>query len=206
MIGTIGSLVQETPYSGRWIIATCIYTVACLSTSSLLGACLGTLGLLIRNIPFAHASVSTIGLLLVGFLSVAYACSDVGLMRLPRPCITQAVPVTWWRWWRPYGAALAYGAALGFGVTTHIQFGAFYVLCVWCVQKGNTAYGAVLIGIYGIVRALMIIPTSRDVYSRDQNSGDRLICYLSYLENFKFVVAVVLALFGALVIGSLWWL
>ena len=82
--------------------------------------------------PFPHA-----GAWLIGLLALAYAVSDVGLLRLPRPNLTQAVPITWWRRWQPYGAALAYGSALGLGVMTRIPFGAFYVLCTWCVLKGD---------------------------------------------------------------------
>ena len=136
MICTIGSLVQETSNRWRWLLTASLYIVASLSTAMLLGTVLGTLGYLLRGwvqgvavyALFPHA-----GAWLIGLLALAYAVSDVGLLRLPRPTLRQAVPITWWRWWRPYGAALAYGAALGLGVMTRIPFGAFYVLCTWCV-------------------------------------------------------------------------
>src|SRR5436309_14981813 len=98
MIGKIGFLVQET--SNRWLLSASLYTIACLGTAMLLGTILGTLGHLIRGwvhgaavyALFPHA-----GAWLIGLLALAYVVSDVGLLRLPRPTMRQAVPVTWWR-------------------------------------------------------------------------------------------------------------
>src|SRR6266568_2305310 len=106
MIETIGSLVQETSNRWRWLLSASLYTIACLGTAMLLGTILGALGHLIRGwvhgaavyALFPHA-----GAWLIGLLALAYAVSDVGLLRLPRPTLRQAVPITWWRWWRPYG-------------------------------------------------------------------------------------------------------
>src|SRR5690348_6690003 len=124
MIGTIGSLVQETSNRKRWLLATSLYTLACVCTAMLLGATLGFLGHsiqpLIHGSAFPHA-----GVWLIGLLALAYAMSDVGLLWLPYPTLRLAVPITWWRRWRPYKAALAYGGALGLGVMTRIPFGAF---------------------------------------------------------------------------------
>jgi hypothetical protein len=88
----------------------------------------------------------------------------IGFFRLPRPVLMYAVPVTWWRRWQPYGAALLYGAALGVGVTTRIRFGSFYVICALCVASGNVTYGASLLGTFGVIRALALIPASQMVH------------------------------------------
>src|SRR5947209_13199134 len=136
MIGTIGSLVQETSNRWRWLLSASLYTIACTGTAMLLGAILGAVGHLVGAWVHGAALYTAFplaGAWLIGLLALAYAVSDVGLLRLPRPILRQAVPITWWRWWRPYGAALAYGAALGLGVMTRIPFGAFSVLCTWCV-------------------------------------------------------------------------
>ena len=163
MIGTIGALVQDTSNRWRWLVSAGLYTIACLSTAMLLGTILGTLGHLIGGWlhgTAAYEALYPMGAWLIGLLALAYAVSDVGLLRLPRPTLSQAVPLTWWRRWEPYGGALAYGAALGLGVMTRIPFGTFYVLCMWCVLKGNVAYGALLMGTYGAVRALVLLPVS----------------------------------------------
>lgn len=137
-------------------------------------------------------------------MALAYAVSDVGIIPLPRPRLMNAVPVTWWRWWRPYGAALAYGAALGLGVTTRVQFGAFYILCLWCLFKGNTAYGGALMGLYGATRALTLIPASLGVYGSNdcRTSERRLGKILRLLGSAKLIVAMGLVLFGTFVLAS----
>ncbi len=205
MIGTIGFLVQETSHRWRWLLAASLYTVACLSTAMLLGTILGTLGHLIRD--WAHSAVvyavfPHAGSWLIGLLALAYALSDVGLLRLPRPTLRQAVPITWWRRWRPYGAALAYGAALGVGVMTRIPFGAFYVLCIWCVLKGDATYGALLMGTYGAARALMIFPASWGLYCHRTALTEWFSSPLFNLWRTQRILAVALIMFATLALVS----
>ena len=201
MIGTIGFLVQETSNRRRWLLSASLYTVACIGTAILLGATLGALGHLLRSWihgpAFPHA-----GAWLIGLLALAYAVSDVGLLRMPRPILRQAVPITWWRWWRPYGAALAYGAALGLGVMTRIPFGAFYVLCIWCVLKGDATYGSLLMGTYGTARALMIFPASWGLSCHRSAITEWFSSPLFSLWRAKRVLAVALIMFGTLVLVS----
>jgi Cytochrome C biogenesis protein transmembrane region len=202
MISTIGSLVQEASNRRRWLLAASIYTLGCVSTATLLGAALGALGRLLGHL-LRGLSIPWGGAWLVGLLAIAYAASDVGMIALPRPTLMHAVPITWWRWWRPYGAALAYGAALGLGVTTSIAFGAFYVLCASCVLKGDSAYGALLMGAYGAARALVIFPASWGV-SCHRGAMTAWLCSspLFDLERAQRVVAATLMMFGAQILVS----
>src|SRR5919107_594840 len=167
MIGTIGSLVEEATNRQRWPLAASLYIAACLGTSALLGAALGTIGQVGHGIICGGASCSwfpAAAAWCIGTLAVAYAAAALGLVPLPRPTLMHAVPVTWWRWWRPYGAALAYGAALGLGLTTRIHFGAFYVLCALAVLGGEPGRGALLLGTYGAARGLVLVPASWGAY------------------------------------------
>src|SRR2546421_3325895 len=163
MIGTIGSLVQETSNRRRWLLSVSLYSAACITTATLSGAGLGGVGqIVVRWVTSTtfHWVNPHAGAWFIGSLTLAYAVSDLGLLRMPRPTLREAVPITWWRAWRPYGAAIAYGAALGTGVMTRVPFGSFYILCLLCVVKGNAVYGAALIGTYGAARALPLLPAS----------------------------------------------
>ena len=205
MIGTIGSLVQETPNRWRWLLSASLYTLACLSTAMLLGTTLSILGHYLRGWLYGTAVYRALphtGTWLIGLLALAYAVSDVGLLWLPRPTLRQAVPITWWRWWRPYGAALAYGAALGLGVMTRIPFGAFYVLCAWCALKGDPAYGALLMGTYGAARALMIFPASWGLYCHRTAITRWFSGPLFNLWRAQRILAVALIMFGTLILVS----
>lgn len=208
MIGTIGALVQDSSNRLRWLLSASLYTIACLGTATLLGMTLGALGHFLGvwvqgaaiDAAFPHLAAW-----LIGLLSLAYAVSDVGLLRLPRPTLTKAVPITWWRWWRPYGAALAYGAALGLGIMTRIPFGAFYVLCTWCVLKGDATYGALLMGTYGAVRALVLFPVSWGLNCKHTPITEWCTSPLFNLWRAKQILAVALIMFGTLVFISTIW-
>ncbi len=200
MIRTIGSLVQEPLNTRIWLFAVSLYTFTCISTSMLLGTFLSIMGMIVHsmmsNIDQHVQFFKDIEYVLIGLLAIAYALSDYGLFRLPRPRLMNAVPVTWWRWWRPYGGALAYGAALGLGVTTRIHFGAFYILCIWCMFKGNLLYGAILMGLYGVARSLVLFPTSRYIYGSCTNPEPSLSWLTNSLEMAKLIVGIVLIAFG----------
>jgi len=201
MIGTIGSLVEEASDRRRWPLAAGLYIAACLGMAALLGAALGAIGHLAHGLVCGGAGCSWFplaGACLIGTLAIAYAASDLGLIRLPRPTLMHAVPVTWWRLWRPYGAALAYGAALGLGLTTRIHFGAFYVLCALAVLQGEPSRGALLLGTYGAARALVLLPASWGAYHHRGTVAEWMATSPYFdLGRARRGVAIVLAAFGS---------
>lgn len=185
MIGTIGSLVQVTSKRRRWLVVASLYSGACLSSAVLLGATVSLVGRGVASLAAPVAEWSALRLpaqVLLGALAVAYGLSDLGVIRLPRPIIATAVPVTWWRQWGPYRAALAYGAALGLGITTRIPFGAFYIVCLWCAFGADPVYGAALMGTYGAARGLVIFPVSWGA-ARDPEGAHGWICHHPGLLN-----------------------
>jgi hypothetical protein len=196
MIGTIGFLVQETSHRWRWLVATSLYTVACVCAGLLLGALLGALGGLAGHVVWP-GPLPWAGAVLIGLLAIGYAASDLGGIALPRPTVMHAVPVTWWRRWRPYGAAAAYGAALGAGVTTRVAFGSLYVPWACCLLHGDVAYGAALMGTFGAARALVMFPASWGVWRHRTDAQAWFACSLFDLGRAQGIVAAVLLTFGA---------
>jgi sulfite exporter TauE/SafE len=199
MIGTIGSLVQETYNRARWLAAVSLYATGCVITATLLGAALGGLGHLVfgeRAVSASSAGATQAWLWAISALAVVYALSDVGVLWLPRPYIMPAVPAEWWRRWRPYGAALAYGSALGIGVTTRIPFGAFYVICGWCVVNGSMLYGATLLGVYGLARGLVMLPVGWVLGRRRIDIMDLLASPILSQSRAQVLVAAVTMVFG----------
>jgi hypothetical protein len=204
MIGTIGSLVEEATDRRRWPLAASLYIAACLGAAALLGAALGTVGHLARNLACGGTGCTwfpAAAAWLVGTLAIAYAASDLGLIPLPRPTLMPAVPVTWWRQWSPYAAALAYGGALGLGLTTRIHFGAFYVLCALSLLQGDPARGALLMGTFGAARALVLVPASWGAY-RHRGAVAEWLATGPYFDlgRARHRLAIVLAAFGAQVV------
>jgi hypothetical protein len=204
MIGTIGSLVEEASDRRRWPLAAGLYIAACLGAAALLGAALGAIGQFARGLACGGVGCAwwpSAGAWVVGMLAIAYAAADIGLVRLPRPTLMQAVPVTWWRRWPPYVAALAYGGALGLGLTTRIHFGAFYVLCTLAVLRGDPGRGALLLGAYGAARAMVLLPASWGAY-RHRGAVAEWLATSPYLDlgRARRGVAVALAVFGTQVV------
>ncbi len=202
MITTIGSLVQETTNRLRWLLATGLYISGCIGTSLILGAALGWLG---YALPITSGGVvNTLARSMVGILAIGYALSDMNFVRLPRPYIMFAVPLAWWQRWRPYGAALAYGAALGVGLTTYVLFTGVYFLFAWCFVQGNPAYGAVLMGTYGVARALTILPGTWYVFrSRCATSAfERQDRILDQNARARMIIGLVMGLLGTGIIFS----
>jgi sulfite exporter TauE/SafE len=203
MIGTIGSLVQETSSRLRWLGASLLYTLGCVCTAALLGLGLGALGGVLR--AAMHAALPSLaiphaGAAIVVVVALAYAASDLGCFALPRPILMPAVPLRWWRRWEPYGAALAYGAALGLGVTTRIWFGAFYALCAWCLVLGDPLRGALVMGTYGAARALTMFPASWGV-ARHQEDLDGWLCGpLFDIARARRLMAIALIAFATLLL------
>lgn len=209
MACTIGSLVQGITNHRRWLSATSIYIIACTTTSVLLGIVLSIGGQLLRlyaRATFPQAVLhwlSPLAMALFCLVSVAYALSDLEVITLPRPRLMHAVPLNWWRWWQPYGGALAYGAALGIGITTEIYFGAFYAVCLWCIVRGNLVYGALLMGTYGFIRAVTLIPATHTLYKRSATVQQGIRYLLHLQETARLMMALLLVLFCACLIGFL---
>lgn len=203
MIGTIGSLVEEASDRRRWPLAAGLYIVACLGTAALVGAALGASGHLARGLACPVTDCTWFpspGAWLVAALAMAYAAADLGLVRLPRLTLAQAVPVTWWQRWPPSVAAVAYGGALGLGLTTRIHFGAFYVLCALSVLHGNPGWGALLFGTFGAARALVLLPASWGAYRHRGAVAEWLATSPCFdLGRARRGVAVALAAFGSYV-------
>ena len=202
MISTIGSLVQETTNRLKWILATGLYIGGCIGTSLIVGTVLGWLGQTLRipSLPVIHLLAQSLG----GILAIGYALSDMNFVRLPRPYLMFAVPLSWWQRWKPYGAALAYGAALGIGLTTYILLAGVYFLFAWCFVQGNPVYGAVLMGTYGVARALTILPGTWYVFRPRCTASalERQDQILAQNERARTMIAFVMVLLGTGIVFS----
>ncbi len=206
MVATIGSLVQETKNFRKWLIAATLYAFALISTSVLLGIALSATGYAVRDaisrVSLPAPLETALPASIIGVLAIAYAVSDLGLIWMPRPILMQAVPVTWWRRWQPYGASFLYGAVLGLGVTTRIPFGAYYVLCSLCLLKGSIIYGALLMGVYGAARALVIFPATWVFASDSCSIQDFVSRPILDARRTQYIVAFALIAFGGQALGS----
>jgi hypothetical protein len=83
---------------------------------------------------------------------VAALAVDAGLPRVPGP--RRQVDPGWLDRYRGWVYGFGYGAQLGLGVTTVISSAALYVALLAAVLSGSALDGAVVMGVYGLVRGL----------------------------------------------------
>ncbi|MFQ5968516.1 MAG: cytochrome c biogenesis protein CcdA [Acidimicrobiia bacterium] len=90
---------------------------------------------------------------LLGIVALVYALSELGLFRLPS--LTQRLrgpdmPGED----RPYRRALVLGGTMGAGMGMGCPMPTYYVLLGWVAASANPAYGAIVLGAYGLGRVL----------------------------------------------------
>ncbi len=69
----------------------------------------------------------------------------------------------WWRtYFGPRPAAFLYGAALGIGFPFHLRYLTLTSVAVEVIATGDLAMGAIVLGLFGVVRSLSVAPTLRD--------------------------------------------
>jgi hypothetical protein len=149
MVITIPTVGRVSGNNGRWISTTLVYLLASTLAAALFGAVLALLGR-----PLA-AGTDWPGLALVlGGAALAFGLADLGVLALPRPQRHEQVLAGWRARFAPEATAGLYGAMLGVGVLTRIAYASLYVLLTWTLLAGTILGGAIIFGVYGLMRAV----------------------------------------------------
>jgi cytochrome c biogenesis protein CcdA len=150
MVGTILYVVNVERKRGMVHPALWLHGLGCVCGSALIGALLGSLGLVMRAQELLFTSLPV--LLLTGV---------VGMLRIPAPKVSRQVFAKWRLTLAPRTAALLYGLELGFGFTTYVTATTFYVVSVWAILVGDPWLGALGMSAFGVGRALPLFLLSR---------------------------------------------
>ena len=90
---------------------------------------------------------------------------------MPVPVSRWQVPQKWSRTMPLSTVSLAYGVLLGFGVLTRIPASTFVVVLLWVAYLGSAPVGALVLGVYGVSRALPVTALSFGGFS----SGETVV-------------------------------
>lgn len=126
------------------------YTVAGLVSATIVGTILGWAGSLFPG----RLSSEWAAILL--FLSLLFAIREFELVSFPLPqryCQTERV---WAMQFHIVGAAVMWGFHIGLGFATRITYGGFWILVAAVVVVGESRFGAELMGVYWLGRALSV--------------------------------------------------
>jgi hypothetical protein len=148
-------LVEGGRTNSRYRAALLTHTVGATVAGAVSGALLGLLGDELIGGAGPRAGVAA-----VAVVGIALGLGEVGLVR---PSVMQAPRQTskqWREWLGPVGAPLAWGLDLGSGLTTYVHYGAYWILPLAAVVRGNIGYGALVLGLFGLARALTVVVAS----------------------------------------------
>jgi hypothetical protein len=156
-----------------------------------LGAVISTIGAVV--FAFAPALQVPVAFVL-GAVTLLYALSEAGYIRLPVPGRDWQVPADWVREGF-FRSAVIFGGTVGFGVFTRIPYASFPVLLAWLVVAGEPVYGALAGCIYGVCRALSIYSSAPYTGTAELVDWNQRI--MAMIPNVHRLTGVALAVFAA---------
>ena len=123
-----------------------------ITAGALLGAAVSGAGALLVSVaPDSQAPLAVV----LGAVTLVYALSEAGLIRLPAPGRDWQVPADWVRDGF-YRSAAIFGGTVGFGVFTRVPYASFPIFLAWTFVSGNVLFGVVAGLVYGACRAISI--------------------------------------------------
>lgn len=164
MVGTILPIVYRERKQNDGSVALFLHGLGYVVGAAFLGGLAGTVG----NLVFRQMELTPTTLLilaLTGFVSLMYSLREFGLLYVPIPQLERQVPHKWRLALPQRMMALAYGFALGVGITTRIPVGTFYVPLVWAILIGEPLLSATCMAAFGLGRTLPLLWAANGVAS-----------------------------------------
>lgn len=153
MVETITPVGHGGRTKSYWA-AVALHTLGATLAAALLGFMLGSVGALIRA-PWGGA-----GVVAIAALALVYALREAFGLKVPLPERHAQVP-QWWRdFFSPRLASFLYGAGLGIGFFTFLQFGTYVVVATGALLGGSPLLGLLLCAPFGLTRGLTVVLTA----------------------------------------------
>jgi len=108
---------------------------------------------------------------------------EFGWLSLPIPQWSRQTSNGWYTRFGPIGAAWWWGIDLGSGLTTLITFSGYWLLVLAVFANGIPIYGGIVLGLYGLGRALPVGISPLLIQRKDWNSRVSLRLLLRYRPN-----------------------
>lgn len=162
MLASISPL-GERARASRWWLTTTAYVLSSTLAGAAAGALAGGLGGLVPE----RWRWSPVGLLLAAALLLAGLLLDLGVGGARLPSWRRQVERSWVGRYRGWVVGVGFGAQLGLGVVTIVTSSTVYATWLLAALGGSPAGGALVGGVFGLVRALPLALTAR-VHTRAQ--------------------------------------
>jgi hypothetical protein len=153
-------LASITPLGERgrkstWGVTVTAFAIGGVAGGAAFGALAGELGALVLG----HRVSGRVRLAVLAAALIAALVAD--LREGPAPGPRRQVDETWLTRFRGWVYGLAFGAQLGFGLSTVISSAATYVAVLAALLSGSAARGAVVLGVFGALRGLTPLLAAR---------------------------------------------
>ena len=132
-----------------WFRSVLAYTVAGCLSAGLVGGLLGTIGSWLGGGP-----ANVIAFYVIAFFSLVLAAREWQWLDFKLPERRLQTAKTWAHEFGFVTASAMWGLHIGLGFATRITYGGFWVLVAAAIALGNPMYGAVLMVVYWLGRAL----------------------------------------------------
>jgi hypothetical protein len=190
MVGTICSVVG----GDRSGVSRKAMSLAFLAASIIAATALGfAIGIAALPIGSGWRDAIAVGVVLV---SIAAALRELGVASLGVPALPRQVPWAWWYRHNRLAVSAAWGAQLGAGVVTRLNSAGFYAVVAATIWLGSPVKGAIIFGLYGLVRGIEPIVVYQLNPSRP---GDVIMQLRGYAEVIARTCAISCLCVGAVV-------
>jgi MFS family permease len=147
----------ERGRASRWSITATAYLLGSLLGGLAVGLLAGTFG---SALPLHRPGVAVAGAGVVAVGALLALLVETGRLP-PPPTWRRQVDEDWLHRYRGWVYGLGYGTQLGFGLVTIVTSTSLYVVLLLAVLTGSPLLGAVVGGVFGLVRALPVLGLRR---------------------------------------------
>src|ERR1022692_646132 len=152
MVGTIFPIGYGDNRRARLVSALIVHSFGYVTGASAIGLVLGGFGNLFQRVLLVRLSEMNLSLI-IGVACVVSAGRELRLFPVPLPQSTWQVPIDW-RQMPLLIMSFTYAFVLGLGVATRIPASSFFIVLVWAMFRGNVLLAAVVVGGFGLGRAV----------------------------------------------------
>jgi cytochrome c biogenesis DsbD-like protein len=151
------SPLGERARASRWWVTTTAYVIS----STIGGVAVGALAALLGGLVPDSVRASPAVLVLVAVALVVGLLLDVGVGGARLPSWRRQVDEAWLGRYRGWVVGTGFGAQLGVGVVTIVTSSTTYAVLLLAALSGSVPVGALLGGVFGLVRALPLVMMAR---------------------------------------------
>jgi hypothetical protein len=151
LLGALTPLGKVAETKAVWVKSVVAYTLAGSLSSALVGTLLGLVGGWVQEMQWRW-----LPLLVAGVLAFVLAAREWGWISFSLPERRRQTKKTWAHEFGFVGASALWGFHIGLAFATRFTYGIFWSLAAVIVALGDPRFGALLMSVYWIARALPV--------------------------------------------------